>query len=83
MWLFKGRVVPRARVHESYAIESNLYFATRKSCRDLLERRERGAGLLRTGSDEDLGERLEVFDELVELVGLENVVGRSGELVGQ
>lgn len=40
-------------------------------------------GLLRTGSDEDCGEGLEVFDELVELVRLENVVGRSGEFVGE
>lgn len=39
-------------------------------------------GLLRTGSDEDRGEGLEVFDELVELGRLENVVGRSGEVVG-
>ena len=38
---------------------------------------------MRTGSDEDCGKRLEVLDELVELVRHENVVGRSGELVGE
>src|SRR5437867_11457110 len=40
-------------------------------------------GLLRIGGDEDCGEGLEVFDELVELVRLEDVVGRGGELVGE
>jgi hypothetical protein len=34
-------------------------------------------GLLRTGGDEDCGEGLEVFDELVELVRVEGVVGRG------
>jgi hypothetical protein len=37
-----------------------------------------GVGLLRTGSNEDCGEGLEVFDELVELARFEDVVGRGG-----